>query len=766
MIVKFLRIARVGKFNDYKPKGDTELRRLTLIYGENAKGKTTVTSILRSLQTGQPHHITGRKKLSQADAPEVELRLSDKTTAKFSNGAWSCSPCMIEVFDATFVHDNVHGGGNVSHAQRRNLYGIIVGEKGVTLSKKVELLDEAIRLANREITVAKEPVTEKIKDGMKIDTFLTLEKVDDVDVQITTQEAEIEALKSAAEIASTTSFSELMPPSLPKNLNDLLAKTLPDVSKDAEQRMANHIKDHLDKKGEAWVKQGYGYLGDGTTCPFCAQDASGSTIVKAYQSYFSEAYAQLQTELTELKRTVTSSFGPNARNPFQVAISGNATRRAFWKRFVKVDLTDVTTDHAFGKLYDLLIEHIDQKIAAPLDSVTVSPEFVTAIGKFEQWLTTVTTYNTACTTANVEVKTKKEKASSGNLVVAQKKHSTLRNAKERHLPEVIALCDTYNAAVKKKEKLAENKDTAKDELDLYSDTIFGKYETAINKYLADFGVDIRISDCGKNYIGGKPVTVYGLTVDGKLVEIGDDDTPLDTPCFRNTLSGGDKSALALAFFLARMEHDEKIGEKCIVFDDPMCSLDLFRKDKTVTQIASVVKKAKQVIVLSHDPHFLVQLFEKWYSAEVRPLYLHRDGDQVVLSEWNFQETTMTQYLRDFHTLKDFLASGKGDHRAIARAIRPLLEENLRVRFPDQFRTGWLGEFIGKIEDAKPGEELYDVMKLVDPLNDINDYSKKYHHSTNPNFANEAIQEAELTVYAKHTLDFIRGAPLTAVQAES
>ena len=67
MIAKILRIARVGKFQDYKAKGDTELRRLTLVYGENAKGKTTITSILRSLQTGEPHYITGRKKLSQTD---------------------------------------------------------------------------------------------------------------------------------------------------------------------------------------------------------------------------------------------------------------------------------------------------------------------------------------------------------------------------------------------------------------------------------------------------------------------------------------------------------------------------------------------------------------------------------------------------------------------------------------------------------------------------------------------------------------------------
>ena len=46
------------------------------------------SAILRSLQTGEPAHILGRKTLGAADAPTIELLL-DGGQARFDGTAWS-----------------------------------------------------------------------------------------------------------------------------------------------------------------------------------------------------------------------------------------------------------------------------------------------------------------------------------------------------------------------------------------------------------------------------------------------------------------------------------------------------------------------------------------------------------------------------------------------------------------------------------------------------------------------------------------------------
>jgi len=62
--------------------GDVELRPMTLIFAENARGKTTLCDILRSVKTGDSNWILGRHALSTQDAAEVEL-LFDNTISRF-----------------------------------------------------------------------------------------------------------------------------------------------------------------------------------------------------------------------------------------------------------------------------------------------------------------------------------------------------------------------------------------------------------------------------------------------------------------------------------------------------------------------------------------------------------------------------------------------------------------------------------------------------------------------------------------------------------
>ena len=109
MFEKFKHIKNVGKFQDYSAVGDVTFRRVTLIYAENAQGKTTLSAILRSLANGDARLIEERRTLGVQEPPDILLRLTG-ANAHFKNGQWDEPFSHIEIFDPLFVNQNVYAG--------------------------------------------------------------------------------------------------------------------------------------------------------------------------------------------------------------------------------------------------------------------------------------------------------------------------------------------------------------------------------------------------------------------------------------------------------------------------------------------------------------------------------------------------------------------------------------------------------------------------------------------------------------------------------
>lgn len=77
MIEKIVQIKRIGYFRNHTANGDVPFRKLTLIYGENGRGKTTLCAIFRSLQTGNHAFITERKSLGATDPSFAHIRINN-----------------------------------------------------------------------------------------------------------------------------------------------------------------------------------------------------------------------------------------------------------------------------------------------------------------------------------------------------------------------------------------------------------------------------------------------------------------------------------------------------------------------------------------------------------------------------------------------------------------------------------------------------------------------------------------------------------------
>lgn len=267
-----------------------------------------------------------------------------------------------------------------------------------------------------------------------------------------------------------------------------------------------------------------------------------------------------------------------------------------------------------------------------------------------------------------------------------------------------------------------------------------KYLYSINKYLLRLGTDLQITKLNKK----ATKFVY-------YIKIGSHDIRSDSTSksLRHTLSEGEKNCLAFAFFLARLELRDDIEQRSIVFDDPISSLDNNRRGATLNMLTRLAKTCKQFVLLSHDMKFIKDFKSKIVETQVLKIVKTNDSSQII--PFDIERATLTGIFKDIMVLKEFADKGElSNHkpRDVVRCIRPVLEGFIRLKYYLHIDEGeWLGDFIKKIKDSKEGDAFYQQQKNLVDIEDLNDYSKTYHHA-NPNCLEEPIVSSELQGYCK------------------
>ncbi|MFH0876721.1 MAG: AAA family ATPase [Candidatus Omnitrophota bacterium] len=764
MIEKFISIKNIGRFRDCSPRGDVTFRKLNLLFAENGRGKTTLCAILRSLQTGQHEFISERKTLGTADSASMQIRLGGNTIT-FKNDIWSATHPDLAIFDSMFVHDNVYAGDYVDHDHKKNLYRVIVGAQGVQLAKQIEELDDKIREANRKISSKKDAVSRTIPNGVTLEDYLAWQPVADIENKIQQKNTEItnrqRTLEKATEIQAKGLLSKIALPEFPSDFLTILAKQLADITADAEARVRKQIAAHnMGTQGETWLSQGLGFVAN-EKCPFCGQGLNANELIAVYRSHFNVAYKNLKQEVAQLTQRVINSIGEGSLNPVQQTLSSNLTLVEFWKQFTEVTLPSFASEDVrtkYATLLNLASALAQSKQQSPTEPVTPGDDFQSALNGVTALRESVEAYNAAVDSANMLINKQKTAAQQGAGINALKKElADLEAKKKRFEPEVVQACKEYQDALTAKNDLEQQKSAKRDQLDQYCRQIIQTYENAINTYLDQFNTGFRITNSRHQYTGGTPSSQYQIQINNCAVNLGDSRTQPGTPCFKTTLSSGDRSALALAFFLAAMKQDSGIANKIVVLDDPFTSQDRFRRTCTQQLIRQLADVSKQVIVLSHDPHFLRLVWETYPDAGIKCLQMCRTGDNTVIGEWDIEAETQSTYLKNYAALLDFYRERKGTPLDVARAIRPFIEGMLRVHFPGHFQPNeWLGDFICKIQNARDTDGLSHAKADLAEIESINYYSKKYHHDQNPNADSETISEDELHGFVKRTLRLVAG----------
>lgn len=210
MIRRFQIIENVGNFHAFTGNSSHDFSKLTLVYADNARGKTTLSAILRSYATRDPNAISERRRLPISGSPKVVLQLTQGAPLVFENTAWNAIPSPIYVFDDHFVDANVHSGLSVDASHGQSLHEIVLGQTGVVLARRMTELAAAITELTAAIRFAKAAVERHIGAAqITVDDYVALHVRPNVVDLIRDQERQIAAMNSAAEVARTPAFERV-----------------------------------------------------------------------------------------------------------------------------------------------------------------------------------------------------------------------------------------------------------------------------------------------------------------------------------------------------------------------------------------------------------------------------------------------------------------------------------------------------------------------------------------------------------------------------
>ena len=757
-IDKFLKIANIGRFTNMSAEGDVKFRKSTLIYGDNGSGKTTLCGIFRSLKLNDHAFISERATLGSPGRPEVSL-LVDRTYINYVSDSWSNILPEIEIFDDTFVTENVYAGDAVDIEQRKNLYQVVVGSMAVALARRIDELDSLARACSRQITKIETQLREKIQSPFDLNLFLELAKVDDIQNQISKLTRDLSAARNANQVVNRPQLSTFTLPEAPREVLTVLNASISTVSEDAKKRVREHIS-HLDRNGESWLKQGLEYVHD-KTCPFCAQDLSTSNIYESFISFFSDEYEKQVIRIQRSINQIEQIFSEEALNRLNKTSLENRGNIQIWSDLVDINYADFPLNRiesTWRELRTILIESLKLKLNNPARIFKENAKLEAAIQDYELVSKEILSKNSSITKANEEISEVKKGAAGANQTVIEHNLRYYRNSQIRQEPEIINLCEeSINERIRKKE-LDVEKTKTREELSNQAENVLKEYEQDINNLLASFGASFRLKGTRPNFAGGRASSTYNLSLNDVQINVGDSNTPRGTPCFRTALSSGDKSTLALSFFLASLSRDPDIGNKIVILDDPLTSLDSFRISFTQQEISRLCETASQVIILSHDPFFLKGIDDLIEAQNIKTLRLARRGNTQSIREWDVSQFCLSEAHKDYFILKKFIEDGLpdgSDLRTIIRAIRPYLEGYLRHRYPDRFAGKvMMGEMITTIRNSDSTDELSILKPKLNELEDINTFSRKAHHGSG-NGPPQITTEAEVQSFIEKALNFVR-----------
>lgn len=759
-------IQSIGRFEEAKPLQNTRFGPCTLIFGENGWGKSTLADILRSLTTNNPVILAGRATLDATSPQKAILQIGGQN-AVFQEGAWSGPRPRVAIYDSAFINDNVYSGDIVSSEHMKNQYGLVVGEEGVSRVRRLVELDGENRDNNKAITETENELKAMMRGlappSMTLDAFLALQPGADIDEAIAALDLKVQQARRARELKAAPEPVPYPVPTEATKFRDLLEKSIDDVAAEAVVRVRAHIAAHDSRPGESamahesWLEAGMPFT-QGDDCPFCGQHLADRTLIDAYKDIFSASYKQLGQAVRNAVATLNKYQNEEFRQAAARTYAQNGPHFNYWHEAGQlappaVEAPDAAVARMERAAHALLSLFAEKQ--ANLTAAIPASQTAQALAEWEGGRAFFRDVNGRIEGFLASVKVLKDSINPVALPSLENELKALQARRKRHEADTLAAIGGLNALRGRKTTIVAEKARIRTALDEHGRTITTGLSGAINNYLKRLNAGFRIDYKEPDYRGKEPSASYNLLIREVAVAPRGGAGEIEKPCFRNTLSAGDKSTLALAFFLAKINVDPKLAEMIVVLDDPFTSLDHFRREFTANEIRKLCGKAAQVIVLSHEKTFLRLLWDKIEHSRIAALALQAGAPGITtIAPFDIEAATQPRYITERMQLEEFAEGELHEPNFIRTRLRTVCEDFYRKGDPALFRQAASLEEIIRSLDGAPADHVY--KGALDDLKSINEYSRGDHHAAIPGNPSEEISVEELKQFCRLVLELTSG----------
>lgn len=730
-IAKIGRIQGLGLFKDWRVVDNPEFRQYNLVYGFNGSGKTTLSRIFASIGSGA-------RSPNLPDEGTFEVQLSDGTLQS-SSGDLTALQGRILVFNTDFIEESFHwkqgearpvfyiGKEQAELAQKLTEATAAVAAIGAELRNATERQTAADRAFTLHKRNAARSIAEQLGLGRKYDASnLTADYATPPDGGFKKLTAD-EQKKIRAVLAQTHPLPKLPNVQVPKRGLDQISKRSDQLARLSLGEVAiADLRGH--EVMREWIGVGLKYHQehDLKNCLFCGnglEDARRASLGKVVDDAFENLMRNLNlidSEIVAAKSELSvfetmlprvSDFGPSLQTEF---IDG----------VVKIH------EAASGGLK--ILESLEQLVSAK--KVTphriLAPDEVSTTEKAreadELIAAAVLALNVCIDAHNKEVDS-----------FDQAKATAVSSLKHHLLAEGESTYSELAASFSNSQTNAKNLQDQAGQLRVE--------EEDLRKAVRSHGPAAdRITKMIHNYLGRRDLVLetadegYRLRRNGKLV--------------RGSLSEGEKTAIAICYFITTLEaENRKRKDLIVVVDDPVSSLDTRALNYSFAILKAMVTGAGQVFLLTHNLHFMGEV-RKWLKPKTeKELKKKGDGANATAAllfldaaQPGGPETRtchlreLPKHIRDYeseyhyllHLILRFVSSPDATEYffLMPNALRKVLDIFLAFKIPGPDGLGSkIARLVGEIDGIDPAriqalERLAQVESHADNLDDLISFS--------------------------------------------
>lgn len=777
MIKKIEEINKLGIFDSYRWKCSKEFDRYNVCFGFNGSGKSTLSNFFNLIATN------GNFSQEQKEELFNDIKTTENgSEVKFKNNlTYPIKPNQdnkkIYVFNSNFITNHVYDG-TVGKMSKFNVKETVLEdptiktlntdietkttEKTSKEAEKTKITEKFDEIKKRYNAVYREHFPNRqLRAGNVIPVITALPEKSKTKIEqtITQKIAEYKLSEKQAELESdiveisnlTFEKTEIDLEKISKLLEQSAKENATDNLKGKIELYQSEIEEVKSDEIEPWFKLGEQLLTiskekDNNICPVCKTDLTSSIegLIAEFADYFDKSYLDFVDQLKTLKENIDNSIEfqkTNESNTSSLKSYGNKYDKFIEIKFSELEQAEIKTD-----LSDLQ-KHIVSKQGNSSKKITIDIEPIKTL---------IETYN-----SNIEK-------------LNSFKNNTLTNLRNQKIdPTKIdrEIRDRYTELIyldlngTGEEKRIDKFHTATSKIATIATTITEltdkkvqrlkelKMEAKkVSEYLAKLGITHFTIDLREGEEENNILVKYK----------GNDETKKR---LQNTLSEGEKTALAFAYFMSKVTTEvTNKGQTIIVIDDPISSLDDNRLYSTAFLIHDEFKDFKQLFVFSHNMLFL-KYINPFFKKNEKETFLINKGEieDLPASLENFQ----SPYFYMLESIVNFNSEAEPDYedarKFLPNYIRRILETFFSFKYAqlsnDRGQTPGLPNFIFEIIDYDTIEDKtvgrITKTNLKNKLNSINKVCDNFSHG-NMQQLDECnfISDETLKEIATDTLDVI------------